>query len=116
MSLILPDYPDPQGAPGDVIPRAYAWIEHLQLGFSDGSGRIVLWIHRSPEAAATWTDPEQPNTPPADQEEFHPGDGVIPTLPDLLADPEFAAAFDVIRTQLYGFIKANKYPDAIDVP
>lgn len=123
MSLLLLNYPDPQGAPGDTIPQAYGWIEHLQLGFSDGSGRIVLWVHRSPEAAATWVDPDQPNIPPADVVEFQPGVNEFATLTEILTDAAVRAKgdpdltpWDALRLALYGAIKAVRFPDAQDVP
>lgn len=117
MALLVPAYPDPQGVPGDEIANAYAWIEHISLGFSDGSGRIAVWVHRSADAANSWTDPGLPNVPAADRIEFRAGDGVIPALSELLAEPTFAQAFGYIRQRLYAAIKTDpRFANAGDAP
>lgn len=115
MALLI-DYPDPQGTPGDTIQGAYGWIEHLSIGFSDLTGEAVFWVHRTPEAAATWSDPSAADIPPAAQERYPFGGPVLPSIAEFMADPEFAAAFETIRGKLYGSIKANRFPDAVDVP
>jgi hypothetical protein len=104
MALILANHPDPQD-PTTPIPEAYAWIEHIQLGMSDGSGRLVVWVHRSPAAA-------QVLSPPAETVEFHPGDGTLPSIPQILADPVAGPAFLALTGYLYGRI-AVAFPGAV---
>jgi hypothetical protein len=54
MSLAIPDYQDPQDVDGVAMPGAYAWIGDVELNYEDETVRLVVTVHRSPEAAATW--------------------------------------------------------------
>ena len=56
MSLLIPDYQDPQDAPGTTLPDAYAWIPEVTISYADATARFTLWVHRGADAAATWPD------------------------------------------------------------
>jgi hypothetical protein len=102
MALILPSYPNPHD-PDNPLVNAYAWLAELRLDLFTGQGQIVFNIH--PNAAA-W------QSKPVDQlgialgQVLGPGPeggpaATFPTLAELMADPEFAAAYATIGAKLY---------------
>jgi hypothetical protein len=51
MAFQVKDYPDPQGAAGDVIPLACVYIIRIIFNFVDNFGDVVAGIYRSKAAA-----------------------------------------------------------------
>jgi hypothetical protein len=117
MSLEIPNYPDPQ-AP-DPIAKAYSWISFLALDFTAPGGRIVHSVHRSAVAAQA-----TPPYPPVSQIAIGLGEVLVPavldadgqvktpavtfpTLAEAMQDPEFAAAWGVIRGKLYAWSRRH---------
>ena len=85
---------------GAVAESAYGWISFIALDTRQGEGRLVLNIHPT---ADDW------RCVPAEQVSIALG-SPIPTLAQFMADPDFAAAFQVIATKLYGAI-VEHHPD-----
>jgi hypothetical protein len=109
--LTVPDYPDPQDAPGVAIPEAVLVGDLVQIGgladptMGSVSGRWAVAVFRSGAAFAA-------GAPRVDTLELRFGDGVIPSLAEALADPEFAGAYAALRAWLERKLRANRFPDA----
>lgn len=88
MYLSIPDYQDPTAAAGDTI-TAHAWADYVAVGPNDGTGRLVLSPYRDLRAAY------DPKARPIGSIDLAPGDG-LPSLPELMADPAFAAAWTIV--------------------
>lgn len=82
---------------GISLDAAYCWISHLILDLRSLRGRVVLDVHPT---AANW------QLIPVEQIEVFTGQQ-IPSLAALMADAEFAAAYNVIGTKLYTAIAAH---------
>lgn len=103
MSLQLPSFTPPYSA--TPIQNAYAWIANLLIDFRAMSGSLMMSIDASASDAAAGYPPIQGIAITLGQT-LVPVNGntpavTFPTLQELLADPEFAQAFGVIRTKLY---------------
>lgn len=128
MSLSIPDYPDPQGAPGETIPAAHWQIDLIQIGgtselardapdLSAISGRCAATVHRSLAAAQASSDRIA-------TEEFRFGDGVIAPYADALAagmdptHPDHALHLKLLQAQtllkewIEGQVIANRHAGA----
>jgi hypothetical protein len=102
MARQIPSFPDPRD-PATPLTDAYAWISGLSLDLSSGQGQFVLNFH--PREAA-WQSPPVAQIGIALGQVLGPGpEGGPPvtsaTLAELMADPEFAAAFATIGAKLY---------------
>ena len=104
MALSTPTFPNPYSS--TPLTNAYAWLAFLALDLSAGQGRVAFNVHPS---EADWSKPPmgqlsitlgQDLNPPAVGGP-PPPPAVFPTLAELMADPEFAAAYDVIGRKLY---------------
>jgi hypothetical protein len=110
MALSLPGYAHRYNAAPAA--QAYAYITTLTASFdvSGGSFRVDVWE----DAASCTAGCERCDTIPLMLgATVDPGDGTSPpvalsTLADLMAQPDFAAAFNTIRTYLYR--EAVKHP------
>ena len=96
MALSIKNYPDPRD-PANPLPTGYAWLSFLALDLRAGSGRLAFDVHPSESA---WQGQ------PVGQVAISLGQGVgashFPSLDELMGDPEFAAAYQVIGSKLYG--------------
>ncbi len=111
MALGIPSYPSPFSS--TPITGAYAWLSFIALDLFSGQGRVVFNVNF---AETDWSKP------PVDQVSVSlgqtlkaatPGDAnaeppvaetpavAFPSLAELMADPEFAAAYNVIGTKIY---------------
>lgn len=102
MALIIPSYPNPHD-PANPLVDAYAWMASLILDLASGQGQIVLNIHPS---EATWQSPPVAQLGIALGQVLGPGpEGepavAFPSLDELMADAEFAAAYATIGARLY---------------
>lgn len=101
MALTIADYPDPRD-PANPLPTAYAWLSFLSLDLQSSSGRILFDVHPS---EAAWQGQ------PVGQVSVSLGQGVdgahFPSLDELMADAEFAEAYSVLGTKLYGAALAS---------
>lgn len=73
MSLLIANYPDPHGAPGETISAAY--LDIVQTNFcylGDTSGNVIANIYKSADAAAT------KNIPPIDHLVVALGEVLVP--------------------------------------
>lgn len=116
MALQPPSYPNPFD-PSRPEPAAYARIGTVMLRPETGAGNMVVNVKASAAARAA-------KAPPIDQVAVSLGMDVpgtdppvrVKTLTELMADPEFAAAYAVVAGKLYGELR--KFPafrDAADV-
>lgn len=106
MSLRLPSYPDSHYA--NPLADVYAWVAMISIDFGTGSGRVMVNVHPDAASAAAGKFP-------LDQVGVTMGRG-FPSLAEMMADPQFAAAFGVIRTKLYDHLKAlPAFQGAVDV-
>jgi hypothetical protein len=96
MARQIPSFPDPRD-PAHPLIDAYAWLAGLGLDLSTGQGQFVLNFH--PNEAA-WQSPPVAQIGIALGQVLGPG-VTSPTLAELMADPEFAAAFATIGAKLY---------------
>ena len=96
--LIVPSYPDPTAT--EPAAGALAWIGGLTLDFESTTGQIHVIVHRDGPAAEAAKAPLD-RFGIALGEDYGPGSGGAPTFAELLSDPEFAAAFAVIRLKLF---------------
>jgi hypothetical protein len=102
MARQISSFPSPFD-PATPLVDAYAWISGLNLDLFSGQGQFVLNIN--PNAAA-WQSPPVAQMARATARQLGPGpEGgpakTSPTLAELMADPEFAAAYAVIGAKLY---------------
>jgi hypothetical protein len=102
MARQIPSFPDPRDKLNPLV-DAYAWLSALSLDLASGQGQLVLNIH--PHEAA-WQDAPAAQLGMALGQVLGPGpEGgppvTFPTLAELMADPDFAAAFAVIGAKLY---------------
>jgi hypothetical protein len=105
MSLIIPNYPDPQDS-ATPIAGAVAWIGALGLAFDDPTvrGHVLLHVSRTAASAVAY-DPPVASMAMGLGQSFA-GGGAFPTFAELMADPAFATAFGTIRAKLYAAAKA----------
>ena len=141
MSLLIPDYQDPQDAPGTVIPDAYAWISEVTISYADATARFTVWVHRGADAAETW--PDGARVPRAHQVAIYCGAEVVgypgvvfPGLAEVMSRAaEVAASWmgaattpeeqstvlatiatgGAIRAALYALLKELVFPGAVEV-
>jgi len=123
MSLQIENYPDPTSV--TPISAAYAWINSLTLDFransGQGAGSIMVGVNRSAADAAALL-PAVVGVPVQLGQTLVPANGdtpavVFPTFAELLADPEFAAAFSTVRAKLYtALLAVPAFASAIQVP
>lgn len=104
----IPSAPNPYD-PASPFEGAYAYAASLELDLNTGDGRIVYNVHPSAAASAgdpvgrvaiTLGAPLRPGDPSASPPT---ADLSMPTLPELLAVPGFAAAFGTIAAILDGY-------------
>lgn len=107
MSLQVTSYPDPTSL--TPIANAYAWIGTLMLDFrangGQGGGWLRVDVNRDAADAAALM-PAAAAVPVQLGQTLVPANGntpavTFPTFAQLMADPEFAAAFATIRAKLY---------------
>lgn len=99
MALIIPNFPNPHD-PGHPIANAYAWLAGLALDLAHDQGSIVFNIHPNEES---WqAQPIGQVTIALGQKVFVTGTTLFPSLSELMADPEFQEAYEVIGRKLYG--------------
>jgi hypothetical protein len=101
MALIVPSYPNPCD-PNIPITNAYAWGSAAYFDLARGAGSLTLNINPNAEA---WQGR------PLDQIAVYFGDDLkgpepMLSLAELMADPDFAAAFTMVVAKLYEAIKA----------
>jgi hypothetical protein len=96
MARQIPSFPNPHD-PANPLVDAYGWISGLNLDLFSNQGQFVLNIN--PNAAA-WQSPPVAQIGIALGQVLASGT-TSPTLAELMADPEFAAAFTVIGAKLY---------------
>jgi hypothetical protein len=102
MARQIPSFPNPHDKANPLV-DVYGWISGLNLDLFSGQGQFVLNIN--PNAAA-WQDKPIDQLGIALGQVLGPGpEGgpaeTSPTLADLMADPEFAAAYATIGAKLY---------------
>ena len=111
MALSVPSYPNPYD-PSTPIANAYALIAGLYLDMSNSTGRVVLNINPSETA---WAAAPLAQAAVSLGETLVPGDPavsppvapvVFPTLAEMMADTEFAAAFNTIGSKIYQRVQA----------
>lgn len=90
MALSIPSIVNPYDSANPIAP-AYAWLSSLGLDLAHGAGQLVLSVHPREDA---WMSQPIARIPVTLGQDF-------PTLPELMADPEFAAAYAVIGGKLY---------------
>lgn len=102
MPIQLPTYPNPYSAL--PLTNAIAWINFLSLDFSaaEPHGRLEVSINVDAAAAAAYKQP-------INKLGFVLGRDFganhhVPSFAELMADPEFAAAFSVVRSKLYDML------------
>ncbi len=106
MALIIPSFPN-KFNPDHPFSNAYAWMAGIALDISQGAGRLTLNINPNANAWAS---------PPIDQIGITLGEVLVqanpsadppvaevkfPTLTELMANEEFAAAYNKIGLILY---------------
>jgi hypothetical protein len=96
MARQIPSFPDPRD-PSAPLADAYAWLAGLALDLATGQGQFTINIH--PHEAA-WQSPPVAQIGIALGQVLGPG-VTSPTLAELMADPEFAAAYATIGAKLY---------------
>lgn len=116
MALNIPAFDNPFD-PANPFVNAYGWNSFVSLDLFSGTGRVVVNVNPSP---AAWQNP------PIGQRSIALGEKVadatydaegnqltpevrIKTLAELMANPTFAAAFNVIGSELYS--EVQKHPD-----
>jgi hypothetical protein len=107
MSLVIAATVPALSAP---LHQAVAWIGGLQLNFMAPvpNGVLTLSVNADAQAAIE-------GRPPVRVDHLVMGRD-LPSLAELMADPEFASAFGTMRTKLYAALLASgHYPGAIDV-
>lgn len=97
MALNIPQIADPRD-PANPLRDAYGWLASLTLDMVAGSGRIAIRVH--PNEAAWQADP-------VGSLSLALGQRGAPTLADLMADADFAAAFNTLGSKLYGLAVAH---------
>lgn len=102
MSLSVLDHPNPYTV--ENLPVAYAYIGRLEMDFTTNMGQLRVDVYT--DAAAALADKQPVERPVIALGDFMgtAEDGTpirTATLAELMADPEFAAAFSVIRAKLY---------------
>lgn len=100
MALAPHNYPDPTD-PNNPRETAYAWASNVLFDMAGMSGSVTLNVN--PNEAA-WMGR------PLDQITVYFGADLggqtpMPTLTELMSDPEFAAAFNVVGLKIYAAIK-----------
>lgn len=114
MALIVPSVDNPFD-PSSPIPDAYAWLSALSLDLRTGEGTVALSVHPSEAAKGARPVATMPFSlgeviRPADPSASPPADEIrMPTLPELLAVPAFASAYETLSAQLYGLL-ASRVP------
>jgi hypothetical protein len=104
MALSIPHFPNPFD-PANPLANAYAWTSALALDLAAGTGRLCLNVHPRPEA---WESPPVAQIVVTLGESFPPvTEARMPSLAELMADPEFAAAYEVIGSKLYAAVAAH---------
>jgi hypothetical protein len=106
MSIQITDYPDPQGASGDVIPAAYMYIVQTNICYVGGtSGQVTAYIYRSAAAAADGGVPNVDQILVALGEVLVQADGEAPavTFPTLVELATNAATLQVATPSLDPF-------------
>lgn len=108
MALTIPSFLNPFD-PSAPLFGAYAWISGVYLDLSNGSGRVVVNVHPSAQAAAS--------APPIAQVAVTLGEVLVPAVPaegetpevpavafpglaELMGDPDFLTAFGTIQVML----------------
>lgn len=108
MALSIATYPNPTD-PNNPLADAYCWITTLTVDSLRGSGTVVLQVH--PNEAAWQGVPLDRLTFSLGEQLTFPGDGSEPvrfaTLGQLMADPDFAAAFATVVGKLYETVAAT---------
>src|SRR4051812_37856619 len=99
MALNIPEFPSPyMAAP---FQNAYGWITSISLDFASQSGRLTVSVHAS--SADAGASPigtvvlQLGQIVQADPS----GQVAISTLSELMENPDFVSAFNVLRTILY---------------
>lgn len=118
MALNIPKYPDPRD-PANPLSDAYAWLSEIALDLRGNAGRLTLNVH--PNEAA-WTAapvaqlgislgqilvPATPGDPTAIPPVPATPAVTFPTLADLMADADFASAYNTIGAKLYAAALAH---------
>lgn len=116
MALNIPTFPNPFD-PSNPLQNAYGWNSFVSLDLFSGTGRVVVNINPTPEAwqnqpicqrsialgekvaDATYDDAGNQLTPEVR----------IKTLAEMMANPTFAQAFNVIGSELYS--EVQNHPD-----
>lgn len=114
MALQISSFENPFD-PANPLANVYAWTASLGLDIFAGTGRVTLNVNPNPEA---WQAPPIGQIPISlgevvERAVFEDGIEVSPevrvkTLAELMADPEFAQAYQVIGSKLY--LEAKKHP------
>ena len=106
MALNIPEYNNPYD-PANPVQNAYAWMSFLAVDLLSNSGRFQLNVNPSESA---WTAQPLGTHSVALGQVYTPANpGATPPvaevrmkrLDELMADPEFAAAFNTIGSKLY---------------
>lgn len=106
MALLIPKFPNPFD-PANPLVNAYGWLAGLSLDLAAGSGRVTIHVNPNSEA---WQSPPITTigvglgdlmTPAATAASPPTPEVRFPSMADLMADPAFAAAYNVIGTKLY---------------
>jgi hypothetical protein len=142
MALLIPEYPNPYST--TPATNAIGWVSFIALDASKPAvtGRVVININQDEASANAYLSPlgqvnlslgqvlvaEVPDVPEvvADPESDPPIEGVpavpgtpavmFPTFAELMADSEFASAFEVIKAKLYAAALASpELPGAVIV-
>jgi len=95
MAMNIPSFPIPYSS--TPIGNAYAWLSFFSIDLFAGRGRVVYNVNPT---SGDWDKSPVGQISVSLGQEIDGGEH-YPTLAELMADPEFAAAYNVIGAKLY---------------